>query len=206
MRLFLLGATGGTGQQVLRQALNRGHEVTTLARSPQKITRRDPKLTILSGDPLSVSELRAALPGHDAVISALGPHSPAPTTAASDCARALVRAMRGTEVKRLIVVSGALLFKHAGGLTPLFFLVRKVFSNVLRDHQEAEKQLAGSGLDWTIVRPPYLSSGVGQANYRALESRLPPRGLRLSRADLARFLLDVMENQTYSRKIVGVSQ
>ena len=206
MKLFILGATGGTGRHLIQQALSRGHQITALVRSPQKITRRDPKLTILTGNPLNASELRAALHGHEAVISALGPHSPARTTAATDCARTMVSAMRDAEVQRLIIVSGALLFSSVGLLTPLFALVRIVFSNVARDHGAAEQLVIGSRLQWTIARPPYLSDGPLTGGYRIREGGHPPLGLNISRADLAHFLLDVAEKNTYLQKVVGVSR
>jgi len=206
MKLFILGATGGTGRHLVQQALARGHEVTALVRSPQKITRRDPKLTVITGDPLGATDIRAALPGHDAVISALGPHTPARTTAARDSARAAVGAMRDAAVNRLLVVSGALLFSDVGLLAPLFFVVRGLFSNVAQDHREAEQHVMNSGLQWTISRPPYLSDGPLTGVYRVREGGHPPLGLRISRADLAHFLLDAVDKNSYLHKVVGVCQ
>src|SRR5438477_68978 len=80
MRLFILGATGGTGRALIDQALERGHRVTAFVRSPQKLGGPREGVTVLQGDPRSVDELRAALPEHDAVLSALGPPGPGPTT------------------------------------------------------------------------------------------------------------------------------
>src|SRR5256712_3911073 len=80
MRLFILGATGGTGRALIDQALARGHRVTALVRSPQKLGSPREGVTALRGDPRSVDQLRAALPDHDAVLSALGPPGPGPTT------------------------------------------------------------------------------------------------------------------------------
>jgi putative NADH-flavin reductase len=72
VRVFVIGATGHTGIQVLDLALSRGHEVTAFVRSPGKIVRRDPRLKIVTGDPHSVEQLTAAMPAHDVVISTLG--------------------------------------------------------------------------------------------------------------------------------------
>jgi NAD(P)-dependent dehydrogenase (short-subunit alcohol dehydrogenase family) len=83
MRLFILGATGGIGRQLVEQALARGHCVTAFARSPEKIGRADERLTIVRGDPLDSEHLRRALPDHNVVLSAIGPTPrPRPSPAA----------------------------------------------------------------------------------------------------------------------------
>lgn len=94
MRLFILGATGNTGTQIVDLALSRGHEVTAFVRSPDKIKRRHPLLRVLPGDPHDVDELASALPGHDAVISALGVRPPA-DTAATDIKELTLRPQLG---------------------------------------------------------------------------------------------------------------
>src|SRR5438046_3663449 len=104
MRLFILGATGGTGRALIDQALERGHRVTAFVRSPQKLGSPREGVTVLQGDPRSVEELRAALPDHDAVLSALGPPGPGPTTIVGDAARSTVTAMQAAGVCRLLVV------------------------------------------------------------------------------------------------------
>src|SRR5262249_2135120 len=121
MRLFILGATGRTGVELVDQGLARGHAVTAFVRSPRKIARPHERLTVIEGHPGDAGPLRAALPGHDAVLSALGgPDKPrllalgangsGPTTVCRDCAHSTVRAMRETGVHRLLVVSTAFLF------------------------------------------------------------------------------------------------
>src|SRR5271154_1037493 len=99
MRLFILGATGGTGRALVDQALQRGHTVTAFVRSPGKLGPPREGLSVLEGDPRNVDELRAFLPGHDAVLSALGPPGPGPTTILRDSARSIVAAMQLTGVR-----------------------------------------------------------------------------------------------------------
>ncbi len=82
MRLLILGATGGTGRQLTSQAIEHGHRVTAFVRSPQKLGSLRDRVTVRQGDPRSVAELQAILPGHDAVVSALGPPGAAPTSRA----------------------------------------------------------------------------------------------------------------------------
>src|SRR5256885_5608698 len=109
--LFVLGATGGTGRAIVDQALRRGHRVTAFVRSPDKLGPSREGLTVLRGDPRNVEELRAALPGHDAVLSALGPPGIGPSTLVADSARSTVAAMRAAGVRRLLVVGVAVLFE-----------------------------------------------------------------------------------------------
>src|SRR4030081_2016471 len=115
MRLFILGATGGTGRQLIDQALTRGHQVTAFVRSPEKLKVRE-GLSVQQGDPRDTAALTAALPGHDAVLSALGPPGPRRSTILSDSARSTVSAMQSAGIRRLLVVSAAILFEDMGAL------------------------------------------------------------------------------------------
>ena len=201
MRLFLLGATGGTGRLLLDQALDRGHDVTAFVRSPDKITQKNPRLTVRAGDPRSADALAAELPGHDAVLSALGPPARGRTTVLGDTAKSLVDAMKQKSLRRVLVVSSALLFPDV----PLFgrFLRRFILQHVVADSREMERVIAESGLDWTIARPPRLLDGPGEGKYRAADDALPGSSV-IDRADVARFLLDAVEREEHVRKIVGV--
>src|SRR2546429_5285659 len=131
MRLFILGATGGTGRALIDQALERGHRVTAFVRSPQKLGSPREGVTVLQGDPRSVDELRAALPDHDAVLSALGPPGPGPTTIVGDAARSTVTAMQAAGVRRLLIVVVAGVFENEGGLSAI--LHRTLFRVVVKD-------------------------------------------------------------------------
>src|SRR5262245_55237268 len=113
MRLFILGANGKTGTQLVDLALARGHQVTAFVRSPGKVARQHPRLEVRKGDPHSVDELARALPWHDVVLSALGVRPPQafrPHTLVEDCAASTVAAMTRAGVKRLVLVSAAVLF------------------------------------------------------------------------------------------------
>src|SRR5262249_4358464 len=106
MKLFVLGATGRTGTEVVNLAITRGHKVTAFVRSPQKLRPAD-FLTVVRGDPQRQEMIAAALHGHDAVLSAIGPHprdALRPSTLLTDCARATVEAMIATGVSRLAIV------------------------------------------------------------------------------------------------------
>src|SRR5512133_3346616 len=203
-RLFVLGATGGTGRALVEQAVQRGHLVTAFVRSPEKLAPHRDGVTVLRGDPRSADELRAALPDHDAVLSALGPSGLGRTTLVADCARSAVAAMQATGVRRLLVVGVAILFEHDGLLNAI---ARRTFlRNVARDHAEMERIVSASGLDWTIARPPRLTDGVLTRAYAVADDRMPPAArLTISRADVADFLLDEIQHPAHVRRIVGLA-
>jgi putative NADH-flavin reductase len=203
MRLFILGATGGTGRALLDQGLERGHQVTAFVRSPQKLGAPREGLTVLRGDPRSVAELSAALPAHDAVLSALGPPGVGRTTILRECARSTVAAMQATGPRRLLVVSAAMLFRNSGILTAL--LRHTLLRNVAKDSAEMEHVVMESGLDWTIARPPRLTNGPLTGHYRIEDGRLPRGSISLSRADVAHFLLDELERGAHVHQIVGMA-
>ncbi|WP_242342824.1 NAD(P)-dependent oxidoreductase [Anaeromyxobacter terrae] len=202
--LFVLGATGGTGGAILEQALWRGHRVTAFVRSPEKLGSLRHGLTVIPGDPRDADALRAALRGHDAVLSALGPVGLGPTTLVGDCARSTVAAMKATGVRRLLVVGVAVLFEHDGLLNAI---ARRTFlRNVARDSAEMERIVSASGLDWTIARPPRLTNGALTRAYGVADGRMPPSArLTISRADVADFLLDELEHPAHVRRIIGLA-
>ena len=207
MRLFILGATGRTGVELIDGGLARGHEITAFVRSPEKITRTDARLRVVEGDPRSAEQIAGVLPGHDAVISALGPSvgdALRRTTLLGDSAASVVRAMIGARVARVLVVSSALLFP-GGGAGPGFFrwLIRKHLS----DCKAMEATVAQAPLDWTIVRPPRLVQTRDQ-NYRVRVDALPQGvalfGARASWLAVATFLLDAVSAGSHVHEIVGM--
>jgi putative NADH-flavin reductase len=203
IRLLILGATGGTGRALVEQARARGHHVTALVRSPQKLGASRESVTVRQGNPLNARELRAVLPGHDAVLSVLGPPGPGATTIFRDSGRSLVEAMRDAGPSRLLVVSVAALFEDAGLLVALFR--RTLLRNIVVDAAAMEREVIGSGLDWTIARPPRLTNGSLTRRYRVAEGRLPRGGFSVSRADVAHFLLDELEERRHVHEIVGLA-
>src|SRR5258708_13938531 len=129
MRLFVIGANGRTGTEIIDLARMRGHEITAFVRSPQKLAAAT-SVRVVQGDPRRSESIVAALPGHDAVLSAIGPPPREAFRASSlvaDCARATVEAMAASGVARLAIVSAAVLFPDKG----LFFAF---FRWLLRHH------------------------------------------------------------------------
>jgi putative NADH-flavin reductase len=205
MRLLILGATGGTGQALIAQASDRGHSITAFVRSPQKLGSLRDRVTVRQGDPRSVAELQAVLPGHDAVLSALGPPGPGPTTILGSAASSTVAAMLTAGPRRLIVVSAAVLFDDLG--IPGRILRRTLLRNIAADSAEMERVVRGSGLDWTIARPPRLTNGPLTGRYRVENGQLPGRSAwaSISRADVAHFVLAELELGAHLHHIVGLT-
>ena len=203
MRLFVLGANGRTGIELVDLALAHGHSVSAFVRSPQKISRRDDRLRIVEGDPHRADELTAALPGHDAVLSALGPRprqALTRTTLLEECTRATVTAMGAVGLRRLVIVSSAVLFPIR---SPIFTVVRRVLGPHVRDLRAMEALVAASSLEWTIARPPRLVSARDDG-FAAREDELPTRSLVLSFCALAAFLIGAVEGERHKRKVVGL--
>jgi putative NADH-flavin reductase len=207
MNLFVVGATGRTGRELVDQAVARGHRVTALVRSPEKLVMPRDGLTALRGDPLSPEAIGRVLAGHDAVLSAIGPPGPGRTTVVQDSARAIVTAMKATGTRRLIVLSVALLFPGTGLIGAA--LRRTFLRGVADDSQEMEQIVRATELDWTIVRPPRLTNGARTESYAGSVDRLPPGSgggaASISRADVAHFLLDEVERPAHVGRLVGIA-
>ena len=201
VRLFVIGATGRTGQEIVQQALARGHHVTAFVRSPKSIAGKNERLTVLTGNVMDETQLFGAMRDHDAIISALGPRKPfKPSSILRDSALATTRAMRRAGVKRLVVLSAA---AHFPGVPNR--IVRFILRNHMRDSLAMEEIVKGSGLDWTIARPPRLTQKK-ESTYRSREDAAPKMGFAVARNAVAAFMLDAIEQQKHFQKIVGVAK
>ena len=207
MNLVVLGATGGIGLEIVRQALDRNHKVTAFVRSPDALKPFGNHIAVLQGDPLNSAELLRAIEGHDAILSSLGPRVP---LSKSDWnlhhrfALALSDAMQQDGVKRAVMISTAFLFKDSI-LPPANLIGRLFFRDVVADAEEMESIFEKSDLDWTFVRPPRLTDRPRRGRYRVREGHLPRLGFTISRADVAAFMIKTAENRAFIRKVVGVS-
>lgn len=201
MKLFVLGATGRTGSEIVQLALARGHQVTAFARSPQNLAVRHEQLAVLKGDAMNETQLAAGMQNHDAVLTALGPREVfKPDSMMQDSALATTRAMDRSGVKRLLVLSAAAHFPGIPNRITSFIL-----RNHMRDSLAMETVVQNSGLDWTIARPPRLTQG-GYLAYRSREGAAPAMGFVISRKAVAAFMLDAIEQKQHVQKIVGIAK
>lgn len=207
MRFAILGATGGTGLQLIRRALAHGHSVTAVVRSTGPLAEFNGSINIRKGDLLDQESLANALRGHDAVLSGFGPRVP---IARSDIhlleqfAGVLIAAMRDAGVRRLVIISTAFLFKDSI-LPPTYLLGRMLFPTVVTDAAACERIIQRSKLDWTIVRPPQLTDKPFSGNCRIRLGHLPRFGFKISRADVADYFVRSAPDQSLIAKIVGIS-
>ncbi|MQY02359.1 NAD(P)-dependent oxidoreductase [Actinomadura macrotermitis] len=197
MKLTVLGATGGTGVQVVQRALDDGHQVTAIVRDPAKLPAglRD-RAEVVTADVRDAAALTPHVQGRDAVITALGTREGrAPTTICTDGARGLIEAMRAAGTSRLLLVSASGLAADSGDgpVTRYVFkpLLQRVLKENFTDLRRAEELVRASGLDWTIVRPPRLLNGPAKGAYRSTVDRNVRGGRTIRRADLAAALLDL---------------
>jgi putative NADH-flavin reductase len=202
-RLLLLGATGLTGRQLLEQGLEQGHDVTALVRDPARLTMQHARLRTVTGSATDAAAVERALDDRDAVLCALGTRS-VRSLVSCDLMRAsmaaLVPAMERRGVDRLILLSALGVGDSVHQAPPAIrFAFRTLLRPVGNDKAAAEDRVRATDLDWTIVYPPSLTDGP-RSGHRAGES-LKLRGMpRISRADLADFMLSQLTDAAYSRR------
>jgi putative NADH-flavin reductase len=207
MKLVVLGATGGIGLEIVRQALGHGHTVTAFVRSPERLKPFQGRITVVQGDVLKIAELERTVEGHDAVLSGFGPRVPISKGDANllrDFATALTTAMEHVAVRRVVVVSTAFLFKDSI-VPPTYLFGRLFFPTVVIDAEGMERIFRDSQLDWTMVRPPQLTDKPFTGKYRVREGHLPRFGFNISRADVADCFFKALEDPASVKKILGVS-
>ena len=208
MKVTIFGATGRTGQHLLDRALERGHEVIAFTRSPEKLETNDENLSIVDGDVRDADSVDRAIAETNAVVSVLGPTENKPVFAVSKGTANIIAAMKQHGVERLIVSVGAGVGDPKD--EPKFFnhlinFLLKLFSRwVYEDMARVAEIVRQSDRRWTIVRIPMLvddePTGDVDVGYVGKEM-----GFRLTRADLARFMLDQLGDETYLHEGPAIS-
>jgi putative NADH-flavin reductase len=208
MKLIVLGATRGVGRNFTEQALAEGHSVTAVVREPSNFELKHNNLQVMKGDVMDFGSVEQVIRNHEAVISAIGSPPSSTDKVRSEGTQNIIRAMDKNGIRRLISVSSLgvgdskvmlpFLFKYI--IVPLF--LRKAFA----DHEIQENYIRQSNLDWTIVRPAALTDGARTGIYKH-SFPVTEKGLKskISRADVADFMLKQLNDKTYFRKTTGVS-
>lgn len=208
-RILVVGATGGTGRQLVAQALDLGHEVTAFVRDPSKLRLDHPRLAVARGDVLDYASVEAAVRGQDAVLSALGHRRYlGPSRILSEGTRNILRAMEAHGVRRIVCQTSLGIGNTAGrmGLYYTFVVIPIVVPFYFWDKTRQERTIAGSGLEWIIVRPGALKDGERRGEVRhGRDIGSYVRTVRISRADVADFMLGQLESNAYLRTAVGVA-
>jgi putative NADH-flavin reductase len=206
MRVLVFGATGSVGRHVVEQGLARGHDVTAFVRDPSGLDVAQAGLTVLRGDVLDAASVERAVRGQGAVLCSIGAGRKGGVR--SEGTRNIVRAMEGVGVRRLVCQTTLGVGESSNNLS--FFWKHVMFGLLLRgafaDHEQQEAHVRRSALDWTIVRPAAFTDGERTGVYRHGFSPTK-EGLRLkiSRADVAEFMLDQLTDNAYIRQTPGLS-
>lgn len=206
MRIAIFGATGTLGRHVLERALRQGHEVTILTRDASRVPTTNDNLRVLEGDVLDPAAVDRAVAGQEAVLISLGNGRKGVVRA--EGTRTVIEAMRRNGVKRLICQSTLGVGDSRDNLNFLWKYV--LFGLVLRpaynDHVRQEEHVRASDLDWTIVRPSAFTDGPATGTYRqGFTGNEAGLSLKISRADIAEFMLDQLTDRTSLHRAVGIS-
>ena len=208
MKVAIFGATGRTGRSLVEQALGRGHAVTAFARDLSRLGVSHERLSVVRGDITGASAVEKAVSGQDAVVSALGHTKGSPKDVQARGMGNIVAAMEKHGVRRLVSLTGAGV--KAEGDEPKFvdkvfgFLLQTLQPDVLEDAAAHVAVIRSSGLEWVIVRGPRLTEGKKEGRYRVgLVGK--NSGSRISRADLADFMLDQLTDHAHLGRMPVVS-
>lgn len=198
MRLAIFGATGGTGLELTRQALEKGHSVRVLLRNPNRMTLTSPSMRIVLGSVLDHESVRKTVLGSDAVLSCIGQGTLLRNTrVCSVGTRLIADVMKEQGLRRLVVESA---FGAGESLAQAGALQRLMFATLLRapyeDKNLMEPELKASGLDWTILRPTLLTNGPRTGRYVVVVGGRP-EAARVSRADVATAMLRAVEERLW---------
>jgi uncharacterized protein YbjT (DUF2867 family) len=206
MKIFLLGGTGLTGRLLLDDFLQSGLEVTAFVRDSSKMDKVHPNLKVVQGDPAHAASVQKSLAGHDTVACTLGYRKMKQRERVFEPAmQAVVKVGGQCGIKKIVYLSAYGVAETRGDLG---FLVGKIvlpmmLEGVFADHATAENIIRSSGIDYTIVRPGTLSNGPRTGSYRAQEGLMKAR--KISRADVADFMLRGVTDPAFSRKTIGLS-
>ena len=221
MKLTIFAATGGIGRQLLEQAIAAGHDVTAVARNPRNLSPAPAPVVAADLASVDPAALQPAVAGADAVLSALGARTKADAGVAARGTKVITEAMRASGVRRIIVVSAAPIgtIPSPGRPHPprhdpgdgfiIRYLADPIVRRALREHYadlaRMEDVLRDSDLDWTAVRPPRLTGKPVTGRYRTAYGQNIRRGVFVSRADVAHYMLSALDQPETFHRTVGIA-
>jgi putative NADH-flavin reductase len=211
MKVIVFGASGGIGRLLVAGALELGHAVTAFVRNAESLEPRD-GLRIVQGDIFDAQSVADAIDGHRAVFSALGARTLKSEPILSRAIPLIINGMHFHMVDRIITVGAAGALYPAGKYQPpiatvLFAIIRATaLRHPMADQRAQERLLAATDLDYTIVRPPRLTDDPPIGTYRVLPDALPSSSRRISRADVADFMLQQLVDPRFHRRGVYLAE
>ena len=211
MNIAIFGASGATGRLLMQRSLTAGYSVTVLVRNPYRLEVGD--VRVVQGSPFDLASVHETIEGADVVFSALGAHSPLRNENVLPRAVPLiVEAMKQARVRRIIVLgsAGALPDSLSKQSAWRRWIVQKIVYNTFLKWPVSEQisqyaTLSHSDLDWTMVMPPMLTNSAARGYFRVDGEALPRNGSRISRSDVADFMMQQIEDPQWIRRGVYIS-
>jgi putative NADH-flavin reductase len=210
MKITILGITGGTGGELSKQALARGHEVIGLVRRPETFLQNHPKLRVVQGSVEQEEAMHHVAVGAEVIVCAIGANgfraSMQPTTLYSTAARHMVKAAKKAGVERLVAITSGGVLDDSEAVWWYRRLLKPLLQPLYEDMIRLEAILREASARHLLVRPTYLQNGAATNQYRTRSEKTPANGIRVRRADVAEYMLKRIEADDYQREAVGISQ
>ena len=217
MKILILGGTGRTGIQLIEEGLRRGHQINALVRYPEKLKSESSNLQVTKGTPSNIDDLRKAINGAEVVFNTLNISTSSnwpwaklrtPKDFISSSIRNMINLMHEERIKRIIVMSA-----HGAGDSitevPGWFKLLISYSTMryaYKEHGEQETLLKQSDLDWTAIRPMSLSNSQKAKEVMVSFGGVPKPKRSISRRNVAKFMLDIAENNEYIGQTPTISE
>ncbi|MBO9128118.1 NAD(P)H-binding protein [Bacillus sp. 165] len=205
MNICLLGATGRTGQHIMKFVLQDMHHLTVLVREREKLQQEHEKLRVLEGNVLHAEDIIAAAAGADVVISTLGTDG---EKVLSESMPHIIQAMNQHHISRIVTVGTAGILQARSAPAVYRFQSsesRRKSTVAAEDHLKAYEQLRDSGLNWTVVCPTHLIDGEATYEYRTEKDMLPDRGTKINVGDTAHFTYNQLFTEEFEQHRVGIA-
>jgi putative NADH-flavin reductase len=211
MKIAIFGASGETGRRLTERCLAAGYEVTALLRTPEKFALRE-RVRVVQGSAFDPAAVRACVEGADVVLSALGASSLKKEDVLERAVPLIIAAMDEAGLRRLIVLGSAGALPTSLDKQPAWrrWIVQNIVYNTFLKYPVASqisqwRDLSQSDLDWTMVMPPMLTNGPGHGSFRVDGEALPRNGSRISREDVADFMMKQIGSSEWVRRGVYIS-
>jgi putative NADH-flavin reductase len=216
MKVAIFGVSGATGKLLTQRCFDAGYEVSALLRTPERFPFRD-RIRVVQGSPFDLAPVCETTEGVDVVLSALGANSLRKEEVLERAVPRIIEAMRQTAtepkpVRRIIVLGSAGALPSSLDKQPAWrrWIVQNlVYSTFLKYPVASQisqwKDISHSGLDWTMVMPPMLTNTAGHGAYRIDGDALPRNGSRISREDVADFMMQQITGTQWIQRGVYLS-
>jgi len=205
MKLAIYGATGNTGIELVKQALENGHTVTAFVRDPSRMPIEHDLLVLMTGDVFDPASVAQAVQEQDAVICALGSSELKKTTVRAEGTASIIKAMKEHGVQRLLVVSAMGTGESWNSLSAVNkFFYATLLKSSREDHEAQEAAVKESSLDWTIIRPSGLTDGPRTGVYEVGENILAKTS-KIARADVADLIIKELKQSALIHKAVTIT-